>query len=65
MKMEFDVTASQGGRVAMWLAEPGAVVGEGQPLLAIDPSEDDGQVHDAQAQVLDPDAFMYSELDLR
>ena len=57
MKMEFDVTASQGGRVAMWLAEPGAVVGEGQPLLAIDPSEDDGQVHDAQAQVLDPDAI--------
>ncbi|WP_374316005.1 carboxyl transferase domain-containing protein [Aquabacterium sp.] len=57
MKMEFDVTASQGGRVAMWLAEPGVVVGEGQALLAIDPSEDDGLVHDAQEQTLDPDAI--------
>ncbi|MGC4061100.1 MAG: hypothetical protein QM749_09805 [Aquabacterium sp.] len=31
------------------------MVNEGQALLAIDPSADDGQAHAAQDQVLDPD----------
>ncbi|MBI3382284.1 MAG: biotin/lipoyl-binding protein [Aquabacterium sp.] len=55
MKMEFEIMAPQGGRVEAVLAEVGTVVNEGQPLLALDPSADDGQAHAAQDQVLDPD----------
>ena len=45
MKMEFDVLAPQGGRVECILAEVGAVVADGQVLLALDPAHDDGQAH--------------------
>lgn len=55
MKMEFEIMAPQGGRVAAVLAEVGTVVNEGQALLALDPSADDGQAHTAQDQALDPD----------
>lgn len=55
MKMEFEIVATQGGRVQAVLAELGHVVGEGQPLLALDPTADDGLAHTAQDQTLDPD----------
>ncbi len=55
MKMEFEIMAPQGGRVEAVLAEVGTVVNEGQALLALDPSGDDGQAHVAQEQALDPD----------
>lgn len=55
MKMEFEVTAAQGGRVEALLAETGTVVNEGQALIAIDPSADDGQAHTGGEQALDPD----------
>ncbi len=55
MKMEFEIMAPQGGRVEAVLAEVGTVVNEGQALLALDPSADDGQAHAAQEQALDPD----------
>ena len=55
MKMEFEVTAAQGGRVEALLAETGTVVNEGQALIAIDPSADDGQAHAGGEQSLDPD----------
>lgn len=55
MKMEFEITALQGGRIEAVLAEPGTVVDEGQALLALDPSADDGQLHAFQVQALDPD----------
>src|SRR5690606_31469563 len=55
MKMEFDIVATQGGRVQAWLAEPGSIVEEGQVLLAIDPADDDGQAHATQDEALDPD----------
>lgn len=55
MKMEFEVTAAQGGRVEAVLAETGTVVNEGQALIAIDPSADDGQAHAGGEQSLDPD----------
>jgi acetyl-CoA carboxylase carboxyltransferase component len=55
MKMEFEIMATQGGRVEAVLADVGTVVSEGQALLAIDPAFDDGQAHDAQSQALDPD----------
>ncbi|MEY4766317.1 MAG: hypothetical protein RI907_2990 [Pseudomonadota bacterium] len=43
MKMEFELVAPQGGRIAAWLVEPGAIVQEGQALIAIQPtSEADG-----------------------
>lgn len=55
MKMEFEILAAQGGRVQAVLAEVGSVVSEGQALLAIDPSADDGQAHAAGEQAVDPD----------
>jgi acetyl-CoA carboxylase carboxyltransferase component/acetyl/propionyl-CoA carboxylase alpha subunit len=55
MKMEFEITAQQGGRVEAVLTEPGTVVSEGQALLAIDPAADDGQAHAAQDHAPDPD----------
>ncbi|MBI2733004.1 MAG: biotin/lipoyl-binding protein [Aquabacterium sp.] len=55
MKMEFEIMAPQGGRVEAVLAEVGTVVNEGQALLALDPSADDGQAHAAQDEALDPD----------
>ncbi len=43
MKMEFELIAPQGGRIAAWLAEPGSIVQEGQALIAIQPTaEADG-----------------------
>ncbi len=45
MKMEFEITATQGGRVEAMLAEVGHVVSEGQALIALDPTGDDGQAH--------------------
>ncbi|MBI5924288.1 MAG: carbamoyl-phosphate synthase large subunit [Aquabacterium sp.] len=55
MKMEFEILATQGGRVEAVLTEVGTVVNEGQALLAIDPSADDGQAHASGEQALDPD----------
>jgi acetyl/propionyl-CoA carboxylase alpha subunit/acetyl-CoA carboxylase carboxyltransferase component len=55
MKMEFEIMAPQGGRVEAVLAEVGTVVNEGQVLIAIDPSADDGQAHATQDHTLDPD----------
>ncbi|RZK99838.1 MAG: ATP-grasp domain-containing protein [Rubrivivax sp.] len=55
MKMEFEIVATQGGRVDAVLAEVGHVVDEGQPLIALDPAGDDGQAHATQDQTLDPD----------
>lgn len=55
MKMEFEITAAQGGRVEALLVEAGTVVNEGQALIAIDPSADDGQAHAGGEQVRDPD----------
>ena len=55
MKMEFEILAEAGGRVEAALAEVGTVVAQGQPLLAVDISHDDGQMHadDGQAVSLD------------
>jgi len=55
MKMEFEIVATQGGRVQAVLAEVGHVVDEGQALIALDPSADDGQAHATQDEALDPD----------
>lgn len=55
MKMEFEILAEQGGRVEAALCEVGTVVAQGQPLLALDPRHDDGQVHAASGVVQDPD----------
>jgi acetyl/propionyl-CoA carboxylase alpha subunit/acetyl-CoA carboxylase carboxyltransferase component len=55
MKMEFEILAEQGGRVEALLVEVGAVVSEGQALLALDPSHDDGQAHEGSEQAHDPD----------
>jgi acetyl-CoA carboxylase carboxyltransferase component/biotin carboxyl carrier protein len=55
MKMEFEVIAAQGGRVSAVLAEAGSVVQEGQTLLAVDPSDDDGSVQAADDAAVDPD----------
>jgi len=55
MKMEFEVLAEQGGRVEAALVDVGQVLTQGQPLLALDPTHDDGQVMAGQAKALDPD----------
>ncbi|MGH6645682.1 carboxyl transferase domain-containing protein [Aquabacterium sp.] len=55
MKMEFEIVATQGGRVESVLAEVGHVVEEGQALIALDPAGDDGQAHATPDQALDPD----------
>ena len=43
MKMEFVVKASHSGIVRALATPPGSVVGEGQPLLFIEPAEVDGE----------------------
>ncbi|MDI1257996.1 carboxyl transferase domain-containing protein [Aquabacterium sp.] len=55
MKMEFEITATQGGRVEAVLAEVGHVVSEGQALIALDPTGDDGQTHATTDQAHDLD----------
>jgi acetyl/propionyl-CoA carboxylase alpha subunit/acetyl-CoA carboxylase carboxyltransferase component len=55
MKMEFELLASQGGRVEAVFVQPGAILQEGQWLLALDPSADDGQAHAAVDQRPHPD----------
>ncbi len=55
MKMEFEVLAPQGGRVQAWRAAAGEVVGEGQCLLVLDASVDDGVAHDDPTARVDPD----------
>ena len=47
--------AEQGGRVEAALVDVGQVLTQGQALLALDPTHDNGQVMDDQAQALDPD----------
>ncbi|MBC7701985.1 carboxyl transferase domain-containing protein [Aquabacterium sp.] len=55
MKMEFEIIATQGGRVEAVLAEVGHVVSEGQALIALDPAGDDGQPHPSTDQAHDMD----------
>jgi acetyl/propionyl-CoA carboxylase alpha subunit/acetyl-CoA carboxylase carboxyltransferase component len=55
MKMEFELLAPQGGRVSAWLVEPGAVVQEGQLILAISPSDEADGLTAAVASRPDPD----------
>ncbi len=55
MKMEFEITAPQAGRVLALLAETGTVVAEGQALLALEALEGDAGQQAVRDDTPDPD----------